>query len=74
MNEYDRNNLRYLMSLSKEEFTVFCGRVSEDDREYAAELLRIYRAELTLEQIEKFDYVESVADAKKLLDKFTIRG
>ena len=74
MNEYDKNNLKYLLSLDNTGLERFCSTVTEDDRVYALELLIAYRAELEVARLETLDNVETVADAKKILDKFTLRG
>lgn len=74
MNTYDKNNLNYLLSLDSVGLERFCRNASEDDRVYALELLIAYRAELEVEKLEKMDNVESLSEAKKILDKFTLRG
>lgn len=46
MSEYDRLNLQFLLNASKDVIIDWYSKVSEDDHEYAAELLAMYGEEL----------------------------
>jgi hypothetical protein len=48
-NEWDRNNLTFLLSLDDEDAKDFYEQSDEDDRAYAQELLNSYSAELNME-------------------------
>lgn len=46
MDEHDRKNLKFLLNASDEVMRDWYQHVSEDDRQYAAELLQAYSEEL----------------------------
>ncbi|CAB4124762.1 hypothetical protein UFOVP58_29 [uncultured Caudovirales phage] len=46
MNNYDRNNLDFLMTASKEELAKWWKTISHDDYQYSLELLNAYEKEL----------------------------
>lgn len=46
MNNYDRNNLDFLMTASKEELAKWWQTISHDDYQYSLELLNAYEKEL----------------------------
>lgn len=52
MEEYDRSNLNFLLSLNTdEEWKDFGSTIDEDDLKYAAALLEVYRLELIDEAV-----------------------
>ena len=57
MNNWDRNNLNYLMGLSEEEFDEFMATMPDDDIEYAIELIQTRQAENLVELEELRDIV-----------------
>lgn len=74
MNDHDKSNLQYIMALSQEEFEVWYAEISDDDAEYAIELLKKARQELVAIEIELLDEVETFTEAKNILDRFTLKG
>lgn len=72
MNPHDRSNLKFLMALDRDTFRNWWLSVSEDDHQYALELLDQYGKELNdLESTDKEGSTIDldVTDAKKVLDK-----
>lgn len=67
MNDYDKNNLNFILNLPDKEIPIWFNTISEDDRNYALELLRDYRTELILHALEMEDEVEDVSQAKEYL-------
>lgn len=72
MNTHDRNNLKFLLSLTDEAFVEFAQSVSQDDIDYALELLIAYRNELIVASLDA--PVENVEIAKNYLTKFLLGG
>ncbi len=77
MNNWDRNNLNYLMSLSEEEFEEFLATMPDDDIEYAIELIQTRRAEnlVELEELRDIVFKEDGMDltqAQTLLARFRL--
>lgn len=74
MNDHDRNNLNFILGLSVDEMTAFFADKSEDDIDYAIELLRTARSELQLESLDciEEDIDENCTDAKNVLKKFML--
>lgn len=70
----DRVNLDYLLSLDDREMEKFAKSLDEDNLGYALELLIAYRADLEVRKLDSMDFVSDVREARKVLDKFTIRG
>lgn len=76
MNEWDKDNLDFIMNVSPETLRDFLSIMSEDDIAYAFELIKTAKAEMIVEQIE-YDEANSdielpVIDA--VLSKFTLKG
>lgn len=74
MNDHDKSNLQYIMALSQEEFEVWYAEISDDDAEYAIELLKKARKALVTAEMELLDEVETFTEAKNILDRFTLKG
>lgn len=74
MNDWDKNNLQFILSLSSEEFEDWYGSISDDDMDYAMELLQRARAEVGVQIASLYDNCDNVNDAKKLLKQFTLKG
>ena len=77
MNDWDRNNINYLMGLSEEEFDDFMASMSDDDVQYAIELIQILKAETALlaEELRDVYYHEEGMDlsqAQAVLAKFRL--
>jgi len=77
MNNWDRNNLNYLMGLSEEEFDEFMATMPDDDIEYAIELIQTRQAEnlVELEELRDIVFKENGMDlsqAQSVLARFRL--
>jgi allophanate hydrolase subunit 1 len=73
MNFRDKNNLEFLMGISNEEFDDWLEVASNDDVDYALELIRKSKTEKMVEIIELQDlmaqYEDDMTDAKMILER-----
>lgn len=67
MNEWDRNNLEFLLNASPDVLKDWYDKVDEDDREYASELLTMYGQELKFKSAMLEDNVPDITQAAKIL-------
>ena len=78
MNPYDKKNLDFLMHASPDILTKWYAEVSKDDIQYAIELIRTARLEMSLQELDIAEYAmpesEDFSDAKEALSKFTLKG
>jgi len=72
-NDWDRDNLNFLLNVKGDDFQAFWAQADEDDRAYAQELMDAYSAELQLKAHElaieaemSLEYVE----ANQVLERF----
>jgi hypothetical protein len=72
MNDYDRSNLNFIRSLNEEQFDEWYASISLDDVDYALELLKEARLELTVQMHEVTDNVKDTKLAKTALKKFML--
>jgi hypothetical protein len=73
MNEYDRANLFFLMNATPEELEEWYNSVSEDDHEYASELMAEYCEELaTKKSLIDDKEVTNLEEARSLLRIFRL--
>lgn len=72
MNDNDRDNLNFLLTVSSEVFEDWFDQADKDDVDYALELLAIRKAELDLKELEFSDEVEDITQANQLLRKFRL--
>jgi len=49
MNDYDRNNLNYIIGLTDDQFTEWAESLDQEDRIYAVQLIQRYRVEQDVE-------------------------
>ena len=76
MNEHDRSQLEFLMSIDAKTFKDWYSKTDEDDHEYAGELLAAYAKELDERaqalriegELELMD--KTLPDAQKVLARF----
>jgi hypothetical protein len=73
MNDWDKDNLHFLLTVSSEVFEDWLAQADEDDIEYAIELLQQAKSELLLQKMEILDDVEDTTDAKSILQKIRDR-
>ena len=71
MNDWDRNNLNYILSLNEQEFDAWLMTISDDDQLYALEIIRRGRAELLEEEQELID-TEDLTLANQVLARFRL--
>ena len=69
MNEHDTNNLMFLLSLETEQLQEWYVTVTEDDRQYAEELMTQAHLVLNDRQVAQ---MTQYRDATKVLDKFML--
>lgn len=70
MNDWDRDNLNFLMSCPRVTLSQMAKEMDIEDLNYAINLLRIGRSELMIQEMEQcLDYVEDLTVAKNLLNK-----
>lgn len=74
MNDYDLNNLKYIMSLDEHQFDEWMMKVGDDDINYAIEIIQARRVEIALLEAELFDEVEDLSEANTILSKYTLKG
>ena len=60
MNDYDKNNYEYVMSLSEDEYDMFLETASEDDLSYLQELMDQKKVELQMSIHEYEDKLASL--------------
>lgn len=68
MNDHDRSNFEFIMSLSPQQFDEWYATISLDDIEYAIELCQAARLEMAL----SVDEVKDLTQAKQTLKKFML--
>ena len=73
-NDWDRDNLEFLLNTKGDEFKAWHAQASEDDLAYAQELMDAYSRELQLRtqelEIEGQLALRGYNEAKAVLDKF----
>lgn len=77
MDEFDRINLNFLLSVDDQAFNEFLDESDEDDIEYAIELIQTYKAQLMTQEIEAEELVDQehgldLSDAQDLLARFRL--
>ena len=74
MNDWDRDNLNFLLNADRETMEDWYHMATEDDFKYAAELFRRARTELALTELALVDNeaVEDMADARAVLARFRL--
>lgn len=71
MNKHDKDNLKFLMTCPQSEFEKWMDEASQDDIDYAVELIRKAKAELMLEEMALREVSESedFTEAKALIER-----
>ncbi len=67
MNDYDKNNYEYVMSLSEDEYDMFLETASEDDLNYLQELMDQKKVDLQM-NIHEFEDKLSSLDTSLAMD------
>ena len=70
-NDWDRNNLEFLLNTKGDDFKNWFAQSDEDDKRYAQELMDAYSRELRLKAqlLEIEARLDNFDDAKSLLEK-----
>jgi hypothetical protein len=69
MNEWDRDNLNFIMNASEEGFDEWLEQADNDDIDYALELIRMAKAELMVQEMEMTDTVSNFTEANQLIER-----
>jgi hypothetical protein len=69
MNDWDRNNLHFILNTDDGAFEEWLDQADNDDIDYALSLIRIAKAELLTQEHELLDEVNDTAEANLLIDR-----
>jgi hypothetical protein len=69
MNEWDRDNLDFIMKANDSEFIEWLNQADDEDVEYALNLIRQAKLELNEQVVELFDDVYDYTEANELIEK-----
>lgn len=69
MNEWDRDNLNFIMNSSEEGFDEWLDQADNDDIAYALELIRMAKAELMVQEMEVTDDISNFNEANQLIER-----
>lgn len=72
MNDWDKNNLQFILSLNEDEFSDWYECLDDDDVAYAMELLQTARTEVNMQLVELNDEPSDLDLANKVLAKFRL--
>ena len=74
MNNWDKGNLDFILNSTDADMEDFLSWASDEDLQYALELLQTARAELELAEIEILDIeaVEDLSQAQAVLEQFRL--
>jgi hypothetical protein len=69
MNDWDRDNLHFILNTTDESFEEWLDQADNDDIDYALSLIRTAKAELLTQEHELLDEVNDMSDANLLIDR-----
>jgi hypothetical protein len=69
MNDWDRDNLHFILNTTDESFEEWLDQAENDDIDYALGLIRTAKAELLTQEHEMLDNVSDTAEANLLIDR-----
>lgn len=77
MNDHDRDNLKFLLSIDENAFQDFLEQSDDDDIDYAIKLIQRYKAELMVQEIILEEAVDEeigldLSEACSVLAKFRL--
>jgi len=72
MNDWDRDNLHFILHSDDGSFEDWLDQADDDDIDYALQLIRLAKAELIKQEYDLLDNVDDISEAKELIDKFRI--
>jgi hypothetical protein len=73
-NEWDRDNLNFLLNTRGDDFAAWYAQSDEDDKAYAQELMDAYSRELKLraEELEIEARLDNTHEAQKVIQQFRL--
>ncbi len=72
MNDHDRSNLQFILSLDEKSYDEWTASLTEDDIDYALELLKTARTEAMMHIAQLADDVEDTTEANSILKGFML--
>ncbi len=72
MNDHDRSNLQFILSLDEKSYDEWTASLTEDDIDYALELLKAARTEAMMHIAQLADDVEDTTEANSILKGFML--
>jgi hypothetical protein len=69
MNEWDRDNLHFILNTTDDSFEDWLDQADNDDIDYALNLIRTAKAELLTQEHELLDEVNDMSEANLLIDR-----
>jgi hypothetical protein len=72
MNEWDRNNLHFILDSDEETLEEFYAEATEDDLAYALSLVRQAKTELLIQEADILDEILTTATADDVSDAATM--
>lgn len=72
MNQHDRDNLNFILSLDEAGFDEWYATLSDDDVDYALEIIKAGRSEMIVQVAEMQDDVEDCTEAMTVLKEFML--
>ena len=69
MNDWDRDNLKFIMETDDGAFDEWLDQADNDDVAYALELIRMAKAELIVQEMELSDSVANFNEANQLIER-----
>jgi len=69
MNDWDRDNLKFIMETDDGAFDEWLEQADDRDIEYALELIRMARAELMVQEMEMTDSVSNFTEANLIIER-----
>ncbi len=72
MNDWDRNNLHFILDSDETTLDDFYSWATEDDLVYALNLVRTAVAELMVQEAELMDQVQDLSEARDVIRQFQL--
>ena len=73
MNDWDRDNLNFIMNVTGEDFDLWLEQADDDDIQYAIELIRTAKLEIKTQEMlcemELTDDVQDISQAAHLIER-----
>jgi hypothetical protein len=69
MNDWDRDNLHFILNTTDESFEEWLDQADNDDVDYALSLIRTAKAELLTQEHELLDDISDTAEANLLIER-----